>query len=147
VEGVVVWLIWIGIAIALGLIEVFTLDLVFLMLSAGALAGAIAALVGAPWWVCVLVFCAVSVLMLAAVRPWALARLKAHGHAPVVTGAAALVGQRGQALTNVSATGGRVKIEGEVWTARIEDSSAPIPAGAPVEVTAIDGATAVVSLR
>ncbi|MDR0431696.1 MAG: NfeD family protein [Bifidobacteriaceae bacterium] len=141
------WLVWIGVAIALGLIEVFTLDLVFLMLSGGALASALASGLGAPWWACVLVFCLISVLMLAAVRPWALARLKAHGRAPVVTGAAAVVGQRGQALTNVSATDGRVKIEGEVWTARIEDSSAPIPAGAQVEVTAIDGATAVVTLR
>ncbi|MDR1294501.1 MAG: NfeD family protein [Bifidobacteriaceae bacterium] len=141
------WLVWIGVAIALGLIEVFTLDLVFLMLSGGALTAGIAAGIGAPWWASVLVFCAVSVLMLAAVRPWALGRLKAHGQAPVVTGAAAVVGGRGQALTNVSATDGRVKIDGEVWTARIEDSSAPIPAGASVEVTAIDGATAVVTLR
>jgi membrane protein implicated in regulation of membrane protease activity len=141
------WLIWIGIAIALGLIEVFTLDLVFLMLSGGALAGALAAVAHLPWWGCVLVFCAVSVLMLAAVRPWALARLKIHGRAPAVTGAAALVGQQGQALTNVSAAGGRVTIDGEVWTARIGESSVPIPAGAVVEVTAIDGATAVVTLR
>jgi membrane protein implicated in regulation of membrane protease activity len=140
-------LIWIGIAIALGLIEVFTLDLVFLMLSGGALAAGVAAGLQVPWWGCVLVFCAMSVLMLAAVRPWARGRLKAHGRAPVVTGAAAVVGQRGQALTNVSATGGRVKVEGEVWTARIGDSSAPVPAGATVEVTAIDGATAVVTLR
>jgi membrane protein implicated in regulation of membrane protease activity len=141
------WLVWIGIAIALGLIEVFTLDLVFLMLCAGAFAGALAAALHIPWWGCILVFCAVSVLMLAAVRPWALGRLKIRGHAQSVTGAAALVGQRGQALTNVSSAGGRVKIEGEVWSARISDASAPIPAGAPVEVTAIDGATAVVSLR
>ncbi|MDR1428072.1 MAG: NfeD family protein [Bifidobacteriaceae bacterium] len=141
------WIVWIGIAIALGLIEIFTLDLVFLMLSGGAAAAAVAAGLRLPWWGCVLVFCAVSVLMLAAVRPWALARLKTEGRAPVVTGAAALVGQRGQALTNVSATNGRVKIEGEVWSARTTDSSAPVPAGATVEVTAIDGATAVVTLR
>ena len=43
----------------------------------------------------------------------------------------------------VDVASGRVKLEGEVWSARTE-SGVVLPAGAPVTVTRIDGATAVV---
>jgi membrane protein implicated in regulation of membrane protease activity len=139
------WLWWVGGAIALGVIELLTLDLVFLMLSAGAFAGALAAGLGAPWWGCVIVFSAASVLMLAAVRPWALTRLRARGAPSVVTGAAATVGKAGHALTVVTAGGGRVKIAGEVWSAHTASGGAPIDSGQAIVVTAIDGAAAVVA--
>jgi membrane protein implicated in regulation of membrane protease activity len=138
------WLIWLGGAVALGLVELLTLDLIFLMLSAGALAGAAAAGLQVPWWAQVLVFCVVSVLMLAVVRPWALAHLHTRGQPPAVTGAAAVIGKRGETLTGVTGEGGRVKVHGEVWTARTPEGDPPLVAGATIVVTALDGATAVV---
>jgi membrane protein implicated in regulation of membrane protease activity len=139
------WLWWLGGAIALGLIEILTLDLTFLMLASGALAGSLAAGLGAPGWVCAVVFSAVSVLMLAAVRPWALGHLKSRGAADTVTGAAATVGREGVALTEVTRLGGRAKIAGEVWTARTPEDGQPIAEASPVTVLEIDGATAVVA--
>ncbi|HEV8241902.1 MAG TPA: nodulation protein NfeD [Thermoanaerobaculia bacterium] len=61
---------------------------------------------------------------------------KAH-RAPVTTGAAGLVGERGVAKSALEPRG-RVFVHGELWTAV---SEAPAPPGAAVEVVAMDGMT------
>jgi membrane protein implicated in regulation of membrane protease activity len=135
------WTLWIGLALILGIIETTTLDLVFLMLAVGAVGGALAAAIGAPFLVQALVAIAVSVAMLGVVRPIA----KRHLHQPITerTGVAALVGRRAIVLERVDGTGGRVKLAGEVWSARSYDGSV-IEAGASVDVVEIQGATALV---
>jgi membrane-bound serine protease (ClpP class) len=60
---------------------------------------------------------------------------------PLQLGAPALVGAEGQALSVVGAAAGEVFVHGEYWQAR---SASPIPAGARVRVTAVDGLTATV---
>ena len=47
-------------------------------------------------------------------------------------------------LERVDAHGGRVKIGGEVWSARAYDEDQVLEPGARVEVAEIDGATALV---
>lgn len=136
------WIVWLALFLLLLVIEVLVVDLLFLMFAGGALAGAAAALLGAPIVVQVAVFGIVSVLLLAAIRPWALRRFKKQEpeHA---TNVAALMGRRAEVLTPVSANAGRVKLAGEVWTARLEGGGT-LPEGMIVEVVRIDGATAVV---
>jgi membrane protein implicated in regulation of membrane protease activity len=136
------WVAWLGIAVVLGIIEVTTLDLVFAMVAVGALAGAVTGLVTDNVLVEVLVALVVSVGMLFVVRPIALRHLRTP-HA-IRTGTDALVGERGVVLEAVDAEGGRVKLKGEVWSARTFDPSHSIAAGQHVEVVQIDGATAVV---
>jgi membrane protein implicated in regulation of membrane protease activity len=135
------WTLWTGLALILGIIETTTLDLVFLMLAVGAAGGAVVAAVGAPFLVQALAAIAVSVAMLGVVRPIA----KRHLHQPITerTGVAALVGRRAIVLERVDGTGGRVKLAGEVWSARSYDGSV-IEAGASVDVVEIQGATALV---
>ncbi|MDR1799138.1 MAG: NfeD family protein [Bifidobacteriaceae bacterium] len=141
------WLWWLCGAFVLGVVEMMTVDFTFLMLAVGALGACAAAAFGAPWWVCVIVFVVVSLVMLAAVRPFMLSHLKAKGDGDPQTGAAALVGKEAVAVTAVTATGGRVKLEGEVWTARLEGGVGSVPAGSVMEVGAIEGATAVVRVK
>ena len=136
------WLAWLGFAVVLGIIEVTTLDLVFAMLAVGALAAALTALVTDNAAVQVAVALVVAVGMLAVVRPIALRHLKTP-HA-IRTGVAALIGAKGIVLEPVDAQGGRVKIKGEVWSARTFDPHTTIEAGKSVDVVEIDGATAVV---
>lgn len=135
------WTLWTGLALILGIIETTTLDLVFLMLAVGAAGGAVVAAIGAPFLVQALAAIAVSVAMLGVVRPIA----KRHLHQPITerTGVAALVGRRAIVLERVDGTGGRVKLAGEVWSARSYDGSV-IEAGASVDVVEIQGATALV---
>ena len=63
------------------------------------------------------------------------------------TGPAALVGRRAQVLEEVTEHGGRVRIGGEVWSARSYDETLVIPAGSAVDVMQIEGATALVYPR
>src|SRR5919205_463886 len=63
----------------------------------------------------------------------------------IATGAAALVGAEGEVLVAVSRDGGRVKLAGEVWTARSATGGLPLEVGSQVQVVRIDGATAVVA--
>lgn len=136
------WLWWVGAALVLGILEMLSLTLVLVMFAGGALAGAIASLLGAPVWGQALVAAAVSALLLTTLRPWLLRHLRRR--VPLQeTNAAALVGRPAVVVAAVDVASGRVKLEGEVWSARTE-SGVVLPAGAPVTVTRIDGATAVV---
>jgi membrane-bound serine protease (ClpP class) len=59
----------------------------------------------------------------------------------LVAGAQGLVGERGEALSEVGPAGGQVFVHGEYWKAR---AAGPIPRGARVRVTAVDGLTVTV---
>jgi membrane protein implicated in regulation of membrane protease activity len=65
----------------------------------------------------------------------------------LTTGPAALVGRHGHVLEEVSGLGGRVRIGGEVWSARSYDETLTIPVGHSVDVMQIEGATALVYPR
>ena len=136
------WLWWLGAALVLAIAEELSLGLVLLMFSGGALAAAIAAGLHAPVVVQVIVAVVVSGLLLFTLRPWLLRHLRRRQRL-VETNVHALVGRHAVTVTEVGGNGGRVKIGGEVWTARAR-SGEPIATGTPVRVTRIDGATAVV---
>ena len=136
------WQAWLALAILLGVAELFSLDLVLLMLAGGALVGVIVALLGLPVAVQVIAAVAASVGMLALVRPSVVRRL--HTGPELTLGHAALVGKQGVVVSEVSADAGQVRINGELWTARPYDETRVIPQGARVDVLQIKGATALV---
>ncbi|HLV05815.1 NfeD family protein [uncultured Georgenia sp.] len=138
------WLWWLGAALVLGVVEMLTVDLIFLMFAGGALAAGGAALLGAPLWAQVLAFAVVSAVLLVAVRPWALRYLK-RSTPDTVTNVAAHVGRTAEVLIDVTDRAGRVKLVGEVWTARAAEPGTVLPAGTTVQVVRIEGATAVVA--
>ncbi|MDE0573218.1 NfeD family protein [Demequina sp. B12] len=135
---------WFVAAIVLGIVEIFTLDLVFAMLAAGALAGGAAALLGAPFWLSMVIACLVAGLMLFTLRPWLLKSIRARSEL-VETNSAALVGTEARTLDRVSENSGRIKLGGEVWSARTRDDAEPIDEGQDVTVIDIKGATAIVA--
>jgi membrane protein implicated in regulation of membrane protease activity len=135
------WAWWVAIALALIVVEVLSLELVLLMFAGGALAAALLALLGVPVWGQIIGFGVVSALLLAALRPWLLRHLRKR--VPLEeTNAPAHVGRTAVAVTEISDRIGRVKLAGEVWTARTEQGL--IKVGQEVRVVRIDGATAVV---
>lgn len=136
------WAVWLVLFLALAAIETLTLDLFFAMLSVGALAAMLAALFGAPLFLQVVVFAIVALLMIVLVRPLALKHLE-RGPRDQRSNIDRLIGAPALTLEAVSGTTGTVKIGGDIWTARTPDGSS-LTAGAPVLVTRIDGATAVV---
>jgi membrane protein implicated in regulation of membrane protease activity len=136
------WQAWLLVSLVLAGAEVATLDFTLLMMAAGALAGCGVAAVGLNVFVQVLVAAVVAVSLLAFVRPNMARRL--HGGPTVRTGPAALIGGTGLVLERVTEHTGRIKLGGEVWSARTLDEDVQIEPGAKVSVAEIDGATAVV---
>lgn len=139
------WIAWLIAAVALGVAELATTSLAFGFVAVGALAASVTAAVGVGAVVQVVVFVAVSLASLVLVRPLAVRRLKRR---PTLrTGAAALVGHTGYVLEDVTPLAGRVRIDGQEWTARPYDEVSVIPAGSNVDVLQIKGATALVHPR
>jgi len=137
-------LIWLVFALGLAGAEALTGDMFLLMLSGGALsAAATSALIDWPLWADGVVFLVVSVLLLALVRPTLRRRLWAGTDGE--TGVLALQGKTALVLDRVALHGGRVKLNGEVWTARPLTDGDVFEPGEQVTVMHIDGATAVVS--
>ena len=138
--------VWGTLAVLLIVAEMVSLDLFLIMLAGGAAAGGVAALLGAPFALQVVLALVTSVGLLALVRPPVVKRL--HSGPDLKTGAEALIGQRAKVLREITPhQTGRVKIGGEEWTAApyLEDDT--IPEGATVDVVQIKGATAYVLER
>ena len=136
------WQSWLIAALLLAGAEMATLDLSLLMMAVGALAACAMAALGFGIVVQVLAAVVVAVAMLAFVRPNLVRRL--HAAPTLRNGPEALIGRSGLVLERVTAHTGRVKLSGEVWSARSLQESAIIEPGAKVAVAEIDGATAVV---
>jgi|SRR5699024_2359261 len=139
------WIIWLLSAAVLGVVEFFTLAVVFGLLAGAAVLAAIAAGFGAPVLVQVLVFAVATVAGMLLVRPVALRHM---ARTPMTReGSDALVGRSALALSEVGVSGGLIKLSGEEWSARPLDDTEVIAAGTLVDVLEIDGATAVVYER
>jgi membrane protein implicated in regulation of membrane protease activity len=137
------WETWLGLTIVLGLAEMFSLDLILIMLAAGALVGMLAAILDLHIAVQILAASAASVAALAMVRPTMVKRL--HGGPELSLGHGKLVGKQGIVTEDISGlSAGRIKLAGEFWTAEPYDDTTTILAGETVEVLEIRGATAVV---
>jgi membrane protein implicated in regulation of membrane protease activity len=139
VDAGVVWLV---VAVILAGLEVASPGFLLLMFAGGALAASIASAVGVGTVGASAVFALVSVALLAFVRPVARRHLY---QAPLErSGTAALIGTQAVVVEAVDGSGGRVKLAGEIWSARAFDEDARFEPGAKVSVFQIDGATAVV---
>ncbi|GGS36587.1 NfeD family protein [Streptomyces griseoviridis] len=139
------WLVWLIVAAVLAVLEICTLTVVFGLLGVAAAftAGFAAAGLALPFqFVAYAVLAVASVLF---VRPVALRHLRPSHTARF--GTDALVGRAARTVTEVTGTDGRVRIDGEEWTARCYDETLAVPAGATVDVIEIRGATALVYPR
>ncbi|HXH78632.1 NfeD family protein [Nocardioides sp.] len=137
------WEAWLGLAIVLGVAEMFSLDLILVMLAAGAIVGMVAAVLGLPIAIQVVAFAGVSVAALALVRPTVVKRF--HGGPELALGHGKLVGRQGTVTADITSLApGRIKLAGEFWTAEPYDETIRIAAGETVEVLEIRGATAIV---
>ncbi|KQV92908.1 MULTISPECIES: NfeD family protein [Streptomyces] len=136
------WVWWLVGAAALGIPLVVTAMPEFGMLAVGAVAAAIAAGLGGDIVVQVLVFAVVSVALIAVVRP--IATRHRSQRPQLVTGVDALKGKQAVVLERVDHAGGRIKLAGEVWSARSLDTGRAYEAGQEVDVVDIEGATAIV---
>lgn len=130
-------IIWLAALILFGIVEAFTVGLASIWFCAGALTALIASLLGAGFWVQVILFLAVSFVALILVRPLARKYLTPNRQA---TNADRFIGAEGvvtQAIDNLKGEG-QVNLSGQIWTAR-SDPEQLIPPGTKIRVLRIEG--------
>jgi membrane protein implicated in regulation of membrane protease activity len=135
------WMVWVVVAAALVLTELATTTLVFAMLGIGAAVAAVAAGAGANPVLQFVAFGAVSVATLVFARPTAVKRLHGPEHRQ---GIDTLIGREAVVVEKVDGHDGRVRISGEIWSARAYDGQTEYAVGDRVDVAQIEGATALV---
>lgn len=138
-------MLWIVLGVVLAIAEVFTVTLLLIMFSGGALAAAGAAALGATPLLQVLVFAGVSALTVGAVRPIIRRhQLPASESGDTPFGIEAMEGASVVVLERVDAEHGVVKIDGETWTARSFDSTETFQPGERVRIIRVRGTTVLV---
>jgi membrane protein implicated in regulation of membrane protease activity len=139
------WIVWLIVAAVLGVAELMTTTFALGIIAVAAIVAAGASALGLALPFQLLAFVVASGAGLGFVLPIARRHIK---QPPLLkTGPAALVGRPAQVLEEVTGQGGRVRIGGEVWSARSYDEDLVIPPGRTVDVMQIEGATALVYPR
>ncbi|WP_328839995.1 NfeD family protein [Streptomyces europaeiscabiei] len=141
-DSIDAWVWWLIGATGLGIALVVTAMPELGMLALGSVAGAVTAGLGGGVVLQVVVFAVVSVALLAVVRP--IAARHRSGRPQLATGIDALKGKHAVVLERVDGAGGRIKLAGEVWSARALDTGQAFEVGQEVDVVEIEGATAIV---
>jgi membrane protein implicated in regulation of membrane protease activity len=139
------WIVWLVLAAVLGVAEIMTTTLAFGLIAAGAVVAGVVGVAGAGLPFQLIAFAVASAAGLGVVRPIAVRHIK---QPPLLrTGTSALVGRSAKVVEEITDDGGKVRIGGELWSARPYDESQAIPVGSTVDVFAIEGATALVHPR
>jgi len=138
------WVIWLVVAVVLGVAEVLNLSFYLFPFAVGAAGAAAVSLAGAGAVIAWPVFAILTAVSFGVVRPIA----KRHLNMPpqIRTGTAALVGRSAVVLERIDndAATGSVRLDGEVWSARAYDEDRIFDEGTRVQVMEIKGATALV---
>ena len=134
---------WLSLLLVFLIVEGASVALVSVWFAVGAVAAAIAALLGASLWLQICLFLGVSVVLLALLRPivgkYFTPRLQK-------TNADSLVGKECPVTESISnlRSQGQVKVNGMTWTARSADGG-DIPAESIVRIERIEGVKLIVS--
>ncbi|MDQ1522401.1 MAG: hypothetical protein QOG00_2401 [Pyrinomonadaceae bacterium] len=139
------WILWVVLGVILIIAEIFTPGFVLLWFGAGAIAAALAALVGVGYPFQFLIFFIVSIALTAASRTiftkYFMRQLGEGGS--YKSGAESLPGQVGTVVSSSQGAllEGAVKVYGSTWTAYPAEGEEPLEAGARVVVESVRGAS------
>lgn len=136
-------IIWLVLTVLFAVIEASTTALVSVWFLSGALAAAIAALLGAATWVQLTLFAVISAALLACLRPFIRNYLRPK---TVATNVDSILGQTAivtDTIDNLHASG-TVKVGAMPWSARSTDGTL-LPVGTLVRIVRIEGVKVYVS--
>lgn len=129
---------WIGLLIIFLIVEIATVGLTSIWFAGGALAAVIAYVAGGPLWLQIVLFFAVSFLLLYFTRPWALKFVKPKN---VKTNYEELEGKTVRVVEEVNNIEGRGKAvyNGMDWSARSEQDDITFAPEELAEVVRVSG--------
>jgi membrane protein implicated in regulation of membrane protease activity len=138
------WVIWLIVAVVFAVAEVVNLSFYLFPFAIGAAGAAVVDLAGAGAAITWATFAVLTAVSFTVVRP--IARRHLNVPPQIRTGTAALVGRTAVVLERIDndAGVGRVRLDGEIWTARTYDEDKVLEPGTRVHVMEIRGATALV---
>jgi membrane protein implicated in regulation of membrane protease activity len=143
--------IWVGLAILFGIIELVSPGFFFIFLAGGAAIAALIALWSDSIGLQATIFLITSTLLTIFARPILRKTLNIGDRPAVASNVHALIGTEALVLENVDKYSGKVKVihTGEVWTAYLTQPSEGeiLPAGSPAEIVQVDGAKLAVRLK
>ena len=139
-ENMIFWLVLLIIAIV---VEVLTMGLTTIWFAGGALVAILATLLHAPIWLQVILFMAVSLLLLFFTRPVA---VKYFNKDRVKTNVESMVGRQAVVTSEIDNLQGigQVTLSGQEWSARSMDDTLRIPAGSVVDSVSVSGVKLIV---
>lgn len=131
-------ILWLAVFVVCIVAEIFTMGLTTIWFAGGALVSAVAAALSAPVWLQIVLFFAVSLVLLYFTRPIA---VKYFNKDRVKTNAESLVGQQAIVISEINNIQGigQVLVNGQEWSARNVEESRELPVGSVVIVRAISG--------
>lgn len=136
------WVVWLVLIALFLVVEMFSLEFTFLMLSLGSVAGLVSSAFIEPFWAQAVIAAVVAAALLFTVRPPLLRRFR-RGGSNARFGTEALIGMHGVVQETVTAISGQVKLDnGDIWTARVRQHDPELAPGTPIAVQTIDGAIA-----
>ncbi len=130
--------IWLAVVILSVVVEASTFTLVSVWFIPSALISMILAFCSVDLWIQLVVFAAVSVLVIIFMKP---IFKNIFGVKPIATNADAVIGERAvviEPINNLKGSG-QVKVKGQVWTARAHDKDATYEKDEVLSVVAIEG--------
>ena len=139
-------IIWLVILIVLLVIEIITLGLSTIWFAGGALAAFIAALLGANTYLEIILFLAVSLVLLLFTRPVVMRYLNANKTA---TNVDSLIGEQAIVIKTINNLlgQGEILVGGVEWSARSADENDVIEKNAIVRILKVDGVKLIVERK
>lgn len=136
--------IWLMVFVVLVVIEIITMGLTTIWFAGGALVATIAAAVHAPLWVQIILFLAVSAVLLFFTRPVA---VKYFNKDRVRTNVESLIGQQAIVISEINNLQGigQVTVNGQEWSARSVDENTTLPVGTVVVIQSVSGVKLIVT--
>lgn len=130
--------IWLIIFVACIVIEIISMGLTTIWFAGGALIAAVAAALGVPLWIQIVLFVLVSLVLLYFTRPIA---VKYFNKDRIKTNAESMVGKQAIVISEIDNLQGigQVTVEGKEWTARTVTDGITLPTGSVVIIRAISG--------
>lgn len=138
---------WLILFIVLLVIEIITLGLTTIWFAGGALTAFVLSMLEVPPTVQWAVFCAVSLILLFATRPWAVRYFNSQKKEK--TNVDSLIGRTAVVTSEIRNLEGKgeVFVNGLTWTARTEEDSLVIKENTHVMVTAVQGVKLIVEVK
>lgn len=138
---------WLILFIVLLVIEIITLGLTTIWFAGGALTAFVLSMLEVPSTVQWAVFCAVSLILLFATRPWAVRYFNSQKKEK--TNVDSLIGRTAVVTSEIRNLEGKgeVFVNGLTWTARAGEDSLVIKEDTHVTITAVQGVKLIVEVK